>query len=383
MKLAINAFNIRIGGGVTHLVELLSAADPQKYGFSEVSVWSNADTLALLPEKEWLKKISVEALNKGFLNKLWWNLRYFSRELKNYDVFFVPGGTYLGKFRPFVNMFQNALPFEQKEQRRFFFRSPLFYLKWNLLRFTQGLTFKRTQGAIFPSYYLESLVSKKIKQSRQQRSAVIPHGINPIFFREPIMETEALLQKKIIRIVYSSRIDFYKHQWHVVKAVKLLRDLQIPIQLDLCGYVGNHRAMSRLKTAMHKADPAGDFIHYHGHIDYNQLPSLYEKTDIFVFASSCESISSILLEGMASGLAIACSKLPVTEEVLKDAGVYFNPEKPEEIKNALYQLITNNSLRQDCKNKAYQLAKQYSWNRCADHTFSFLQQVAHSERLEM
>lgn len=376
MKLAINAFNIRIGGGITHLVELLSSANPEQQGFSEVTIWSNNDTLALIPDKTWLKKISVPKLSKTWPHKLWWNICYFSKALKNHDVLFVPGGTYLGKFRSVVTMFQNALPFENREKRRFFFTSPLFYLKWNLLRLTQGFSFRRAQGVVFPSYYMESLVYQKIRGIQCQNSVVIPHGINPAFFNEPRIQATPLIFKKNINIVYVSRIDFYKHQWNVVKAVELLAKMNIAIQLDLYGYVGNKLAFKKLTKEINRADPNGNFIQYHGHLDYQILPELYKKTDIFVFASSCESISSILLEAMASGLAIACSNMPVAQEVVKDAGVYFNPENPEEIKNAIYSLITDDVLRMTCREKAYQYAKQYSWKKCADDTFSFLQKIA-------
>lgn len=375
MKMVINAFNIRMGGGVTHLVELLSFAEPQQHGFSEVTIFSSENMLARIPEKPWLKKIAVPALGKNFLYRLWWNFFHFPRMVKNYDFLFVPGGTYFGKFRPFVNMFQNALPFEGKEKNRFFFTSPLFYIKWNLLKITQALTFKKTQGALFPSHYLKNIVSKKVR-SRCFHRKVVPHGINPIFFNQPNIASEQLLEKKEIRLLYVSRIDFYKHQWNVVKAAQLLRDMKIPVRLDLCGYVGNKRALNRMNEAIKRADPNGSYIHYHGHLDYHSLPDLYKKIDIFVFASSCESISSILLEGMASGVAIACSKMPVAEEVIRDAGVYFDPEKPGDIKDAIHQLIVNQQLFNQCKEKAYHYAKEYSWKTCATDTFSFLKEIA-------
>jgi len=375
MKLAINAFNIRIGGGVTHLVELLSSSDPAQYGFTEIAVWSNKNTLALLPDNPWLKKIEVPALNKNALRKFWWNIRFFSKEIKKYDMAYVPGGTYLGSFRPFVNFFQNALPFEPKEKRRFLLKSPIFYLKWNLLLLLQGLTFKRASAAVFPSYYLKSLVYQKIKRTRCKISRVIPHGINPLFFGDPATKTQSLENKHEIHIIYVSRIDFYKHQWHVVNAVALLRQMGISVRLDICGYISNKHAYKKMLRSIDKVDPGRQYIRYHGNLPYSSLPDLYKKTDIFVFASSCESISSILLEGMASGLAIACADIPVTKEVLKDAGVYFNPEDPCDIKNAIYQLISNDSLRQICKEKAFQYAKKYSWKHCADQTFSFLKEV--------
>ena len=50
-----------------------------------------------------------------------------------------------------------------------------------------------------------------------------------------------------------------------------------------------------------------------------------------IFASSCESSSCVLIENMASGLPIACSNRGPMPEVLKDGGVYFDPEKPIDI----------------------------------------------------
>jgi hypothetical protein len=47
MILGINASNIRSGGGVTHLVELLRAAEPEMYGFNKVIVWSGKKTLSI------------------------------------------------------------------------------------------------------------------------------------------------------------------------------------------------------------------------------------------------------------------------------------------------------------------------------------------------
>ena len=45
MIIGIDASNIRAGGGVTHLDELLRAADPEAHGFSQVIVWSGSATL--------------------------------------------------------------------------------------------------------------------------------------------------------------------------------------------------------------------------------------------------------------------------------------------------------------------------------------------------
>jgi glycosyltransferase involved in cell wall biosynthesis len=79
---------------------------------------------------------------------------------------------------------------------------------------------------------------------------------------------------------------------------------------------------------------------------------------------------------MASGIPIACSNLGPMPEVLGDAGVYFNPEKPSEIADALLRLISNPDLRLKNALLAYKQAQKYTWERCADETFHFIAEVA-------
>ena len=98
-----------------------------------------------------------------------------------------------------------------------------------------------------------------------------------------------------------------------------------------------------------------------------------------MFASSCENMPIILLEGMASGLPIACSHRGPMPEVLCGAGVYFDPENADEIAATLRQLIDDPELRRRCAEGAFAKAQAYySWERCARETFTFLRQIAES-----
>ena len=71
-SIGIDASNIRHGGGRTHLVELLIAADLHRNGFSEVFVWGSKDTLGKLPNYSWLKKMWTPALEGGLLRRILW-----------------------------------------------------------------------------------------------------------------------------------------------------------------------------------------------------------------------------------------------------------------------------------------------------------------------
>ena len=63
-------------------------------------------------------------------------------------------------------------------------------------------------------------------------------------------------------------------------------------------------------------------------------------------------------------------------EVLKDAGLYFDPEHPIEIANAIRRYLDSHTLRTEKANASFTLAKKYSWERCADQTLGFLAKVA-------
>jgi hypothetical protein len=49
MRVGIDASNLLQGGGVTHLVQLLTAADPPASGIDRVIVWGAGDLLDRLP----------------------------------------------------------------------------------------------------------------------------------------------------------------------------------------------------------------------------------------------------------------------------------------------------------------------------------------------
>jgi glycosyltransferase involved in cell wall biosynthesis len=91
-----------------------------------------------------------------------------------------------------------------------------------------------------------------------------------------------------------------------------------------------------------------------------------------VFASSCENMPNTLVEGMASGLPIACSNRGPMPEILQDGGVYFNPESANSIAAAIEELLVNDDRRTSIARRARELAAQYSWQRCAEETWEFL-----------
>jgi glycosyltransferase involved in cell wall biosynthesis len=372
MYLGIDASNLRAGGGVTHLVELLRAANPQASGFTQVILWGGAATLFKIEERPWLHKIHDPLLDRSLPFRVFWQRCRLKKLAKQAicDVLFVPGGSDASGFKPMVTMSRNMLPFEWREMGRYGWS--WITLKLLLLRLTQSRTFCKSDRLIFLTKYARDAVSKVVGK-HLDKTITIPHGINPRFLLRPRSQrmSEDVSITHPCRLLYVSIIDVYKHQWHVAEAVAQLKEGGLPVQLDLVGpaYLP---ALKRLNKMLRRFDPQGEFIRYHGPVPYEELFNWYHEADLFVFASSCENMPNILLEAMAAGLPIACSNRGPMPETLGDAGIYFDPEKPAEIAEAIRKLIEDPMLRTEKAEAAFERAKAFTWARCADETFCFL-----------
>lgn len=376
MLLGIDASNIRAGGGVTHLAELLRAADPLVHGFSRVLVWSGRSTLDRIEDRPWLEKRQEKALDRGLLGRsLWQRVRLAeSARAAACDVLFVPGGSYAGDFHPIVTMSQNLLPFQWRELRRF--GLSWMTLKFALLRFVQSSTFRSADGLIFLTAYARDAVLRVIGRTSAM-TTVVPHGIDRRFFSAP-RKQEAIAAysfERPFRILYVSIIDVYKHQWYAAEAAVRLRSSGLPVVLELVG-PASAPALRRLQKTLRRVDPHGEAVRYSGPVPYESLHNRYVESDLCLFASSCEAFGQIVTEAMAAGVPIACSNRSAMPEVLGSAGTYFDPEDPEDIARALRELIESPELRTSRAQASYEGASRYSWGTCADHTFAFLRAVA-------
>lgn len=375
----VDATNLRRGGGRTHLIEFLRAARPEEQGIGKVIVWSAGETLDLLDDREWLVKEEPPAGNRGLLRRALWQRFALSRLARNCgcDLLFVPGGSYAGSFRPVVTMSQNMLPFEWRELRRY--GVSLITLKLLLLRWAQSRAFRRADGVIFLTEYARRTIGKSLKGLRRM-TAIVPHGIGANFCRTP---REQLSYSKFSAdrqclLTYVSHIEPYKHQNAVIEATASLRKAGYPVQLALIGPMGN--AERQFRDCLGRHDPGGDFIDYVGEIPHAQLAQKYFETDLFIYASSCENMPNILLEAMAAGLPIVCSRYGPMQELLGDGGLYFDPEDPNELASQVGRMMKDSELRALSAQMAYERAGAFSWERCADATFNFLAAVLEKHR---
>ena len=372
MRIGIDASNVRgLGGGLIYLIELLRYARPELNGFDQIIIWGSSATLNQLEDHPWLLKAHHLLLDGQLPHIFFWQRNKFDSLLiqAGCDVLLVLGGSYFGSFRPFVTMSHNLLPFEWSEARRYGFS--WWTLKFILLRISQLSTLKRANSIIFLSEYARTLINKQLVDG-QRATVVIPHGVENRFRQEPRPQkkTSNYSWENPFRLLYVSPIAPYKHHLEVIEAVKRVRDADLPVSLILVGPIRNWR--KKIYKTMANFDPTNEWLEYLGEISFDKLHTIYHESDAFLFASSCENLPIILLEAMTAGLPIACSNRGPMPEVLGEAGIYFDPENPENISESIQILFNDPGMREQKAFAAYQRSKVYTWEKCAQATFDII-----------
>ena len=371
MRVGIVAWNIRRGGGLTHLVEVLGEVRPEEHGVERVVVWAGRDTLARIAPRPWLALEPQPLLDRSLPERvLWTRTRLTALARKACDVLFVPGGTYLGPFRPFVAVSQNLLPFAPEERARYGWT--WMHAKLALLERTQGASFRAAAATIFMTETNRRLVEARTGPL-PGRTAVVPYGISTRFRAPPRPQEplSAYSPARPFRWLYVSTVDVYKHPWNLVRAMAILRARGVPVALEVVGPASS-AALRRLRAELTACDPGGEFARYLGAVPYAELPACYRRADGFAYASTCETFGQTLVEAMSAGIPVACADRSAMPELLGDAGAYFDPERPDSIADALEALLRDRDRRERNVAAAARRAAGFTWERCARDTFAVI-----------
>ncbi len=106
-------------------------------------------------------------------------------------------------------------------------------------------------------------------------------------------------------------------------------------------------------------------IRFAGFVQGPELLELYESSKIFVFPSLQENFPVVLLEAMQAGCAIITTNADGCAEVLGNAGIATDPERPEQIRAALTDLMNDDSKISEFASAGRRRIDRFRWPRIA------------------
>src|SRR5262249_52035488 len=139
----------------------------------------------------------------------------------------------------------------------------------------------------------------------------------------------------------------YKAQLEVVRAfAKVVQEWGNPLSLVLVGPNNTPSYAAQVKREA-AALGVGPQVLLPGNRPYSDLPGAYLHSFINVFASEAENCPNALLEGMAAGKPILCSRRSPMPEFAGDSVWYFEPTNVGELAALLGRLLREHDARVD------------------------------------
>jgi len=364
LRILINGLHARTGGGVTYLRNMLPQLAHDKD--VELHLCAHDDQKDILPLG--IEDIEYHFFNfpRGFWNVLWReqiDIPGLARTIAA-DVTFSPANYGPVFARNPVVMVRNAVSVGFVERR------PVKLAYWGLLYLATLTSLATARKAIAVSDYARKIGTGILWGVLRRRITIVPHGVNEAFFVNPAVtrQTDFLLAVSDIYV--------QKNFVNLLMAFSRLSNVHPNLQLKIAGRPVDRDYLAVLQRLI-DIKGLGDKVAFLGHLDVEQLRKMYQSCTVFVFPSTVETFGNPLVEAMACGAPIACSRAAAMPEVLGDAGRYFDPADVDDMTCELDNLLKDPDLRAGLSEKAARRATRYSWALTAQRTLEVLKSAGH------
>ncbi len=212
---------------------------------------------------------------------------------------------------------------------------------------------KEAKMIVVPSYFFKIKTMEYLPFINQNKIFISPSGgINNNIFKPTIRKN------KEITIGYISRIDRGKGWDILLKSIVLLKNKGITPKVI---FAGSGTEITLLKKM--RDDLMLENVEYLGIFDQDELSSIYNNLDLFIFPTMLEeSLGLVAIEAMACGCPIIGSKIGGLTDYIKENinGYYFEPGNAVDLAQKI-QLFLSLSEKQknEFKSNAIITSKEY------------------------
>jgi len=176
------------------------------------------------------------------------------------------------------------------------------------------------------------------------------------------------------KILYVGRFDPYKNLAVLIRAFAAARaQVKFPLTLVVAGAPD-----PRYPEAPQLARELGvnDAIDWRGYVTHDQLVSLYQECDVLAHPSRYEGFGLQILEAMASGLPVICSRAGALPEVAGDAAVLRDPDDLDGWAGAIAWVLGTPVQQQAMRRQGLAQAARFQWPETARAVLAAYRQAA-------
>lgn len=225
---------------------------------------------------------------------------------------------------------------------------------------------------------------EKLFEIPSNRIEVVYNAIDERFLHghASVADRELIAQRYQVSypfLLYAGRISAHKNVVRMIEAFSALKgelekvgaypDLKlIIIGDDLSGNPDLRRTVIRSGVQ--------NDVRFLGFVPIEVLRIFYDEAKIFVFPSLYEGFGLPPLEAMVHGTPVVTSNVSSLPEVVGNAAVLVNPENVFEIMRALHRVLMDQPLRERMKERGYQQATKFSWDKSVHRILDAYREIA-------
>ena len=105
--------------------------------------------------------------------------------------------------------------------------------------------------------------------------------------------------------------------------------------------------------------------------DETELTQLYKQAAALIYPSLYEGFGIPVLEAFSQNLPVLLSNRSCLPEIAGEAALYFDPEKPDAIADAVRRILSEGELRRQLIQNGRKRLKDFSWERSAREIRNF------------
>ncbi|HAJ37311.1 MAG TPA: glycosyltransferase family 1 protein [Chloroflexi bacterium] len=205
-----------------------------------------------------------------------------------------------------------------------------------------------------------------------ERITVVHHGVAARFTPRCAEEQAAFRQRRGLParyLLYLGTLEPRKNLEHLVRAFAQWRAATAAhdVRLVLAGARGWYYAeIFRTVEALGLTEQ----VIFPGFIPGDELPDWYAAATAFVYPSLFEGFGLPVLEAMACGTPVVCSRAPGVSEVAGDAAVTFAAHDVAALSAALELVVNQPGVRQALAARGRAQAARFTWRRAAEATLA-------------
>lgn len=373
MRIGIDATAMppqRVGAGnyILNLVKFLAEADQNDY-----IIFAKHQDVALFQAMHNHRSI-VPSASASRVGRILWEQVILPMEIRRWriDVFHSPHYT-----MPIIAKCKSVVTFHDMT----FFLYPHMHQAYKRLFFKLAIQLSaRRANAIIADSESSRQDVINILNVDPHRVFTVPLGVAPHF--RPIDQPAALArirQKYRLpeqMILYVGVLEPRKNLPTLIRAFKSLVERGSAYKLVIAGRKG--WMYDGLFRTINKLDLVNRVI-FTGYVPEEELPLIYHAADLVVYPSVYEGFGLPVLEAMACGVPVITSNVSSMPEIVGNAGILVNPYRPEELAEAMYQILENADRRQHYAQQGLARAKDFSWARTARETLAVYQYAMQSK----